>query len=116
MHCLNNTQTVLLSCKKSMQYLVKELFTKDCMTELRKEQNRYVIKKFLMTNYLMAQKKWALRETLSDIITFLKPLGDVDIKEHLQESSTQATYVSTASADKEEGWMENETIEIAVRA
>lgn len=86
------------------------------MTELRKEQNRYVIKKFLMTNYLMAQKKWAIRETLSDIITFLKPLGDVDIKEHLQESSTQATYVSTASADKEEGWMENETIEIAVRA
>ena len=86
------------------------------MTELRKEQNRYVIKKFLMTNYLMAQKKWAIRETLSDIITFLKPLGDVDIKEDLQESSTQATYVFTASADKEEGWMEDETIETAVRA
>ena len=63
------------------------------MTELRKEQNRYVIKKFLVTNYFMAQKNWAIRETLSDIITFLKSLGDADIKEHLQESSKQAVQV-----------------------
>ena len=66
----------------------------------RKERNRRLIKKFLMTTYFIAQKKWAIRENFSDIITFLKRFSDVDIEEHLRESGTRTTYVSTASTDE----------------
>lgn len=61
-----------------------------------------------MTTYFIARKKWAIRENFSDIVNFLKSLGDADIEEHIRESSTRATYVSTASTDEfhlEEGFL-----------
>ena len=53
-----------------------------------------------MTSYFIARKKWAIRENFSDIVNFLKRLGDDDIEKHLFESSTRATYVSTSSTDE----------------
>ena len=54
----------------------------------------------MKTTYFIARKKWAIRENFSDIVNFLRNLGDVDIEEHLRESSTRATYVSTTSTDE----------------
>ena len=41
-----------------------------------KKRNRCVIKKFIQTTYFVAQKKWAVRENFSDVIDFLRNLGD----------------------------------------
>ena len=59
-----------------------------------------MIKKFLKTAYFLARKKWAVRENFQDVIEFIKVLGDEDLSAHLRESSTRATYVSTASTDE----------------
>ena len=48
----------------------------------------------------MARKKWAVRENFEDVIEFLKDLGDQDINDHLRESSSRATYVSTTLTDE----------------
>ena len=66
----------------------------------RKRRNRPVIKNFLKTAYFLAWKKWAVRENFQDVIEFIKVLGDEDLSAHLRESSTRATYVSTASTDE----------------
>lgn len=101
-YCLENTKALLLRSSKSSRYLVKEVLIKDCMTELiktkkkTKEQKRR-LKKFLMTTYFIAWKKWAIRENFRDIVTFLKHFSDADIAEHLRGSGTRPTYVSTAS-------------------
>ena len=68
-----------------------------------KQQNRTVIKKFLKTVYsvyFVASKKWAVRENFSDIIHFLKELGDENIFYHLQQASARASYISTTSTDE----------------
>ena len=65
-----------------------------------KRRNRAVIKKFLKTTYFVACKKWAVRENFSDIIHFLKGLGDEDIFYHLQQASSRASYISTTSTDE----------------
>ena len=41
-----------------------------------------------------------VRENLQDVIEFIKDLGDEDLSSHLRESSTRATYISTASPDE----------------
>ena len=41
-----------------------------------KKRNRCVINKFIQTTYFVAQKKWAVRENFSDVIDFLRNLGD----------------------------------------
>ena len=41
-----------------------------------------------------------VRENLQDVIEFIKDLGDEDLSSHLPESSTCATYISTASPDE----------------
>ena len=66
----------------------------------RKRRNRAVIKKFLKTGYFLARRKWAVRENFQDVIEFIKDLRDEDLPAHLRESSTRATYVSTASTDE----------------
>ena len=48
----------------------------------------------------MARKKWAVRKDFENVIKFLNDLGDQDINDHLRESSSQATYVSTTSTDE----------------
>ena len=48
----------------------------------------------------LARKKWAVRESFEEVIEFLNDLGDQDINDHLRESSSRATYVSTASIDQ----------------
>ena len=65
-----------------------------------KQGNRRVIKKFLKTSYFLAREKWAVRENFEDVIEFLNDLGDQDINDHLRESSSRATYVSTTSTDE----------------
>ena len=59
-----------------------------------------MIKKFSKTAYFLARKKWAVRENFQDVTEFIKDLGDEDLSAHLRESSTCATYVSTASTDE----------------
>ena len=59
-----------------------------------------MIKKISKTTSFLAQKKWAVRENFQDVIEFIKDLGDEDLSAHLRESSTCATYVSTASTDE----------------
>ena len=66
----------------------------------RKRRNRAVIKNFLKTAYFLAWKMWAVCENFQDVIEFIKDLGDEDLSAHLRESSTRATYVSTASTDE----------------
>ena len=41
-----------------------------------------------------------MRENFSDIIHFLKGLGDEDIFYHLQQASSRASYISTTSTDE----------------
>ena len=65
-----------------------------------KQRNRRIIKKFLKTTYFLARKKWAVRENFADVIDFIRDLGDVDITDHLRESSKRATYLSTTSTDE----------------
>ena len=65
-----------------------------------KRRNRAVIKNFLKTAYFLARKKWVVRENFQDVIEFIKNLGDEDLSAHLRDSSTHATYVSTASTDE----------------
>ena len=65
-----------------------------------KQRNRRIIKKFLKASYFLACKKWAVRENFEDVIEFLNVLGDQDINDHLRESSSRATYVSTTSTDE----------------
>lgn len=65
-----------------------------------KERNRRVIKKMLKTSYFVVKKKWALRENFSDIIDFIKDIGDEDITKHLNDCSTRATYTSKTSAEE----------------
>ena len=67
---------------------------------LLRSNNETVIKKFLNTLYFVACKKWAVRENFSDIILFLKGLGDGDIFYHLQQASARASYISTTSTDE----------------
>ena len=50
--------------------------------------------------YFSACKKWAVRENSEDVIEFLNDLGDQDINDHLRESSSRVTYVSTTSTDE----------------
>ena len=50
--------------------------------------------------YFSARKKWAVQENFEDVIEFLNDLGNQDINDHLKESSSQATYVSTSSTDE----------------
>ena len=45
-------------------------------------------------------RKWAVQENSEDVIEFLNDLGDQDINDHLRESSSRATYVSTTSTDE----------------
>ena len=70
----------------------------------------------------MACKKWAVRENFSDIIHFLKGLGDGDIFYHLQQTSARASYISTngflhhLTAASEFSLMAGETMDIADQA
>ena len=61
-------------------------------------RGRRVIKKFMKTVYFFARKQFAIRENFEDVINYLTDLGDIDIQEHLHQSSSRATYVSEASA------------------
>ena len=54
----------------------------------------------MKTVYFFARKRFAFRGTFEDVINYLTDLGDIDIQEHLHQSSSQATYVSKASADE----------------
>ena len=63
------------------------------------ECNQRVIKKFMKTVYFFAWKQFAIRENFEDVINYLTDLGDIDIQEHLHQSSSWATYISKASAD-----------------
>ena len=65
-----------------------------------REETDQWLKNFLKTAYFLARKKWAVRENFQDVIEFIKVLGDEDLSAHLRESSTRATYVSTASTDE----------------
>ena len=44
-----------------------------------KKRNRRVIKKFIQTTHFVARRKWVVRENFSDVIDFLRNLGDQDI-------------------------------------
>ena len=50
--------------------------------------------------YFFARKWFAIRENFEDVINHLTDLGDIDIQEHLHQSSSRATYVLKASADE----------------
>ena len=65
-----------------------------------KKRNQCVTKKFLKATYFLAQKNWALRKNFSDVVDFLRDLGDQDINQHLRECSNHATYKWEASVDK----------------
>ena len=56
--------------------------------------------KIKQQNRTIARKKWAVRENFSDIIHFLKELGDENIFYHLQQASARASYISATSTDE----------------
>ena len=65
-----------------------------------KKRNRRVIKKFLKATYFLTQKKWAVRENVSDVVDLLRDLGDQDINQHLRERGNHATYKLEALVDE----------------
>ena len=64
------------------------------------ECNWRAIKKFMKTVYFFARKQFAIRENFEDAINYFTNLGDIEIQEHLHQSSSQATYISKVSADE----------------
>ena len=65
-----------------------------------KERNRRAIKKLLKTSYFTVKKKWTLSENFTDIVDFIKDLGDKYIVKHLKDSSCCAIYTSKTSAEE----------------
>ena len=65
-----------------------------------RKRNCRIIKKFLKATYFLAWKKWAVRKNFSDVVDFLRDLGDQDINQHLRECSNHANYKSEASVDE----------------
>ena len=52
----------------------------------KRERNRRVIKKLIKTVYFLAKKKWAIKKNFEDVISFIRDLGDEDLKKHFIES------------------------------
>ena len=50
--------------------------------------------------YFIVRKNWAVRENFSDVVAHFQDLGDSDINDHLQTSSSRSTYTSIASVDE----------------
>ena len=46
------------------------------------------------------KKNWAVRENFRDVVAHLQDLGDSDINDNLQNTSSRSTYTSVASVDK----------------
>ena len=54
----------------------------------------------MKTVYHFALKRFAIREIFEDVVDYLPNLGDVDIQEHLDQSSSHATYISKTAVDE----------------
>ena len=52
------------------------------------------------TVYLMARKKWAVKNNFKDVVEFVKDLGDADLEKHFRDMGKNATYLSTTSVDE----------------
>ena len=46
------------------------------------------------------KKNWAVRENFRDVVAHLQDLGDSDINDNLQNTSSRSTYTSVASVDE----------------
>ena len=64
------------------------------------QRNRRVIKKFMNTVYSFAQIRFVIRENFENVVDFLMDLGDVDIQEHLHQSSCLVTYISKTTTNE----------------
>lgn len=61
----------------------------------KQEQNRSVIKKFILVIYFMVKKRWAVLDNFESLIKFLGcQLNDAEIKLHLDTCAKNATYLS----------------------
>ena len=62
--------------------------------ENEEEENKSVITKFFKITYFLAKKKWAVKNNFSDIVEFLKDIGDKEIVNFLNGAQKNATYTS----------------------
>ena len=93
------------------QQEVKQMLVKSCvykqMCDVKKKQmvstkQRIAesLKKLLKASYFVLKKKWALQENFTDIVDFIKDLGNKDIVSDLKESSCHTTCISKTSAEE----------------
>ena len=60
-------------------FINKRATTRKSKVKKKRELTRQVIKKIFKKTYFIARKKWAVRETFSDIIDLLRNIGDENI-------------------------------------
>ena len=68
-------------------------------TAKEKQNNQKLVKKIIKTVYLIARKKWAVKNNYTDALQFLVDIGDQQISLHLQQAPFNKTYASTMSAE-----------------
>ena len=56
------------------------------------EENKAVITKFFKITYFLAKKEWAVKNNFSDIIEFLKGIGEKEIVNSLNRAQKNTTY------------------------
>ena len=88
---------VMLSKGNVIKQLTKGMENK---TEKDRKRNRKTIKKFIKTIYFLAKRKWAVKYNYDELLNFLSDIGDEDITLHLQNAPSNATYISTSSAEQ----------------
>ena len=76
--------------------IIKDQLKRGFMNEKSKEEegNKSVITKFFKITYFLAKKKWAVKNNFSDIVEFLKDVGDKQIANFLNRARKNATYTS----------------------
>ena len=75
---------------------IKDQLKRGFMNEKAKEEeeNKSVITKFFKITYFLAKKKWAVKNNFSDIVEFLKDVGNKEIVNFLNKAPKNATYTS----------------------
>ena len=58
------------------------------------EESKSVITKFFKITRFLAKKKWAVKNNFSDIVEFLKDIGDKEIVNFLNRAPKNSTYTS----------------------
>ena len=63
------------------------------------EENKSGVTKFFKISYFLAKKKWAVKNNFSDIVEFLKDIGDKEIVNFLNRAPKTTTYTSNFTVE-----------------